>query len=47
MRFADRREIEDILNRCRDTDYRTGDLLHGLIQSTIFVGKSLPTEESL
>ncbi len=47
VRFADRREIEDILNRCRDNDYRTGDLLHGLIQSTIFVGKSLPTEESL
>ena len=47
LRFADRREIEDILNRCRDNDYRTGDLLHGLIQSTIFVGKSLPTEESL
>ncbi len=38
VRFADRREIEDILNRCHDNDYRTGDLLHELVQSKVFLG---------
>lgn len=38
VRFADRREIEDILNRCRANDYRTGDLLHELVYSKIFLG---------
>jgi mono/diheme cytochrome c family protein len=38
VRFADRREIEDILNRCRDHEYRTGDLLHELVYSKIFLG---------
>ena len=40
VRFADRREIEDILNRCRDNDYRTGDLLHELVHSKIFLGSA-------
>jgi hypothetical protein len=38
VRFSDRAEIERILNRCAATDYRTRDLLHGLIQSRIFLG---------
>lgn len=40
VRFADRSEIEDILNRCRDNDYRTGDLLHELVHSKIFLGSA-------
>lgn len=40
VRFADRREIEDILSRCRDDEYRIGDLLHELVQSNIFLGSA-------
>ena len=40
VRFADRREIDDILNRCLDNDYRTGDLLHEMVQSKIFLGSA-------
>lgn len=38
VRFSDRSEIERILDSCATTDYRTRDLLHGLIQSRIFLG---------
>ncbi len=38
VRFSDRAEIERILDTCAATDYRTCDLLHGLIQSRIFLG---------
>lgn len=36
VRFADRREIESILDSC--AGYRVRDLLHGLVQSSIFTG---------
>ena len=46
VRFADRREIEDILNRCRDNDYRTGDLLHEMVHSKIFLGSAVGNSSS-
>lgn len=38
VRFADRREIETILDACAGDRYRVRDLLHGLVQSSIFTG---------
>lgn len=38
VRFSDRAEIERILDECADNDFGTRDLLHGLIQSRIFLG---------
>ena len=38
VRFSDRQEIEDILDRCAKADYRVGDLLHELVTSNIFTG---------
>ena len=38
VRFSDRAEVERILDTCADSEYRTCDLLHGLIQSRIFLG---------
>lgn len=38
VRFADRREIEMILDACAKDGYRVGDLLRALVQSKIFVG---------
>jgi len=38
VRFSDRPVIEGILDRCRANEYRTRDLLHGLVQSRIFLG---------
>ena len=38
VRFADRREIETILDACAKDGYRVGDLLRALVQSKIFVG---------
>ncbi len=38
VRFSDRAEIERILDACADGEYRTCDLLHGLVQSRIFLG---------
>ena len=46
VRFADRREIEDILNRCRDGEYQIGDLLHELVQSRIFLGAAASNSSS-
>ena len=39
VRFADRREIEAILDGCAKDGYRVRDLLHGLVQSNIFLGQ--------
>jgi hypothetical protein len=41
MRFSDRREIEQILDDCHDDGYRVRDLMHGLIQSRLFIGGRL------
>ncbi|MDA1231078.1 MAG: DUF1588 domain-containing protein, partial [Planctomycetota bacterium] len=38
VRFSDRAEIEGILDNCAVNAYRSRDLLHGLIQSRIFLG---------
>ena len=38
VRFSDRQTIESILDRCQTDGYRVRDLLHGLIQSCIFLG---------
>ncbi|HMV50321.1 MAG TPA: DUF1592 domain-containing protein, partial [Blastocatellia bacterium] len=40
VRFADRREIESILDACAKNNYRVGDLLHTLVQSKIFLGQN-------
>jgi hypothetical protein len=39
VRFADRTEIESILDACASNDYRIRDLLHALVQSPIFLGQ--------
>ncbi len=39
VRFADRREIESILDACAKDGYRVRDLLHALAQSKIFLGQ--------
>lgn len=36
IQFADREEIESILNRCRKSDYGVRSLIHALVQSTLF-----------
>jgi hypothetical protein len=38
VRFSDRRVIEKILDPCHDDGYRMRDLIHGLVQSRIFLG---------
>lgn len=38
VQFADRAEVEAILNDCAQDRYRVRDLLHGLVQSQIFLG---------
>lgn len=38
VRFADRREIESMLDACAADGYRLRDLLHALVQSKIFLG---------
>jgi hypothetical protein len=38
VRFSDRREINEILDQCQPAGYRVRDLVHGLIQSRIFLG---------
>ena len=40
VRFSDRPVIEQILDRCRGNGFRTRDLIHGLVQSRIFLGES-------
>ncbi len=39
VRFADRREIESMLNVCAKDGYRVRDLIHALVQSKIFLGQ--------
>lgn len=46
VRFSDRPVIETILDQCHANGYRTRDLLHGLIQSRIFVGSRLHDSEN-
>jgi hypothetical protein len=41
VRFADRAELESILDACTPTDYRVRDLLQALVQSPIFRGQDL------
>lgn len=41
VRFSDRREIEAILDRTKPNGHRVRDLLHGLIQSRIFIGEDI------
>ncbi|MBS0201796.1 MAG: DUF1592 domain-containing protein [Planctomycetes bacterium] len=38
VRFADRTELESILDACASDGYRVRDLLHALVQSPIFLG---------
>ena len=38
VRFSDRAQVEEILDTCAADGFRVGDLLHGLIQSRIFLG---------
>lgn len=38
VRFSDRAEIEKILDACAATQFRTRDLIHGLVQSKFFQG---------
>lgn len=40
VRFADRREIESILDACAKDGYRVRDLLHAVVQSNIFLGQN-------
>ena len=40
VNFADRREIESILDRCASDGYRVRDLIRSLVQSKIFLGPS-------
>ncbi|MFM8579519.1 MAG: DUF1592 domain-containing protein [Planctomycetaceae bacterium] len=44
LRFADRAEIEEILDACSADGYRVGDLLRGFVASRLFRG--LPPHES-
>ena len=39
VRFADRVEIEEILDRCAADGYRVRDLLHAFVRSRIFLGQ--------
>ena len=39
VRFSDRDQIEAILDDCAGNGFRVRDLLHGLVQSEIFLGK--------
>ncbi|MCA9174174.1 MAG: DUF1585 domain-containing protein, partial [Planctomycetales bacterium] len=42
LRFADRPELEQILNRCEATGFRVGDLIRELAASHIFAGTMEP-----
>ena len=47
VRYADRREIESILDQCRDNGYRVRDLIHALVESRIFSGaEASPTKRT-
>jgi hypothetical protein len=40
VRFSDRRQIEALLDACAKDGYRVRDLLHALVQSSVFLGKA-------
>jgi hypothetical protein len=42
VRFADRVEIEALLDGCAADGYRVRDLLHALVQNRIFLGSERP-----
>jgi hypothetical protein len=42
VQFADRREIEAMLDACENDGYRVRDLVHALVQSPIFLGNPTP-----
>jgi hypothetical protein len=46
VRFADRAEIESMLDACEANGYRVRDLMHALVQSEIFVGRSFQAVEN-
>ncbi len=46
VRFADRAEIESILDACEADGYRARDLVHALVKSGIFVGRPFQAVES-
>ena len=45
VRFSDRREIDEILDRCAPAGYRVRDLVRGLVLSRIFLGPTGTDEE--
>ncbi len=47
VRFADRIEIESILDACARDGYRVRDLLHGLVQSKIFLGQNVRVKKEV
>jgi Protein of unknown function (DUF1592)/Protein of unknown function (DUF1588)/Protein of unknown function (DUF1585) len=47
VRFADRREIESMLDVCAKDGYRVRDLLHALVQSHIFLGQNGPRQKEV
>ena len=46
VRFADRAEIESILDGCEADSYRVRDLVHALVQGSIFVGRPFQAVEN-
>jgi hypothetical protein len=46
VRFADRAEIESILDGCEADGYRVRDLVHALVQTGIFVGRPFQAVEN-
>lgn len=42
VQFSDRREIEAMLDACANDGYRVRDLVHALVQSSIFLGNPKP-----
>jgi hypothetical protein len=46
VRFADRAELELILDTCEADSYRVRDLVHALVQSSIFVGRPFQALEN-
>jgi len=47
VRFSEREEIEAILDRAREGDYRVRDLIHELVASGIFLGNAAPGQEGV
>jgi mono/diheme cytochrome c family protein len=47
VRFADRREIESMLDACAKDGYRVRDLMYALMQSKIFLGQNAPVKKEV